>query len=131
MENPEDFNKKIEDSSEESLIAKGEIFDPEKEVMNILKAPREKRGTKLFEFQEKLAFQKEGLAKMQETLINNIRINPDMALEKLYGIVNDNAQKFALSEGQKEITRSLLLNYAIRHKAVSDYRKKYSDDAEL
>lgn len=112
-------------------VKDGEVFDPEKEVKNILKFPREKRRTKLFEFQEKLAFQKEGIGELQEVLEKAIRQNPDAPLAKLCESVELMAPQWGLTNWQKELAKRALTKYVEKHNAVLLAREKYPDDKEL
>lgn len=118
---------------EKPRVASGEVFDPEKEVKKILKAPREEKPRTLKEFKKELADQKEGIAAMQETLEKIIRENPDASLEKLYQAAEDMniALDLKLTDNQKEIAKSVLEKYVEKHNKIKEVREKYPDDKEL
>ena len=56
----------------------GETFDPEQELAEVKSMPKKEKRKRLLEYKDKLAYQKEGLARIEEQLIKMIRDNPDM-----------------------------------------------------
>ena len=113
-----------------SPIESDEIFDPEKELVDIKTAPKEEKKQKLQEFKEKLAHQKEGLARTQEELINAIRDNPDITWKELYGKALDLLIKYGADE-QKEKVREILSRYYWRHQAIKKAREQFPNESQL
>ncbi|MBI5079663.1 hypothetical protein HZB06_03310 [Candidatus Wolfebacteria bacterium] len=106
-------------------------FAPEKELKKIKEAPKEERPRLLSEFKEQWRQQKEGLAKIQESMINLIRENPDTPIGKLYKETMGIAEPHRLSPEQKEQIVSILLIYSEKHREVKKIRQKYPNDADL
>ncbi|MCX6739283.1 MAG: hypothetical protein NT098_04530 [Candidatus Parcubacteria bacterium] len=116
---------------EQPPIKSGEIFDPERGIRGILKVPKEERRQKLAEFKEKLAFQKVGMARVQDILIDEIRNKPNGKIEDFYDMAVDLGAEFGMNENQKKITKETLEEYQTRHKAVEKMRKEYPENEEL
>ncbi len=132
----EAFKQKIlgrywQQRAEGSPLAPGEIFKPEKALAGVRRAGGAERRERYRAFKEKLAFQKEGLANIQEKVAEAIRARPDASLGQLYEVVRDFAPRYGLTLGQKEIARETLLAYRGKHIAVSRIRRKYPNDQEL
>lgn len=114
-----------------SSFLPGEVFDPEKEIERLTKLPREERKREIEKFEEKLIYQKEGLAEMQETLVQKIRENPDVSLEQLEKVVEEFAINYGFSEKQKKLTKAILEEYQEKHRKIRELREKYPFDEEL
>ena len=112
-------------------LTTGDIFSPELELKKIRQAPREEQPQLLQEFKEKLAYQKEGLANIQEQVIQKVRENPDASLEQLYGWTSDLGKKYGLTDEQKGVARDLLKTYSEKHLNIRNIRQKYPDDKKL
>jgi ribosomal protein S17E len=82
-------------------------------------------------FKGKLAFQKEGLAKLQEHLLEEVRKNPDASLEEISRIAGQYADSYGFSEKQRNVIQTLTERYIKQHQVVHDLRRKYPDDREL
>jgi hypothetical protein len=101
-------------------IKSGEIFDPGKEILEILKEPREKRPQKLAEFKEKLQYQQKGLAKIQTDIIEKIRENPEASFRELYEETCRLGTEYGMNEEQQKIAYAALEKYENCHRAVQD-----------
>jgi len=112
-------------------INSGEIFAPKEELEKIRQSPKEERWEKLKEFKEKLFYQKEGLAKLQESFISLIRKNPDIKLPTFLKQLDRFSRKFGLTAEQKNIARFVFNEYVQKHKAIKQIRKKYNNTVEL
>lgn len=112
-------------------IKRGESFSPEEEIQDILTLPKEERREKLKEFKEKLAYQKEGMGKIQEQVIQFIREKPDASIGQLFELVRDFGPSYGFTEEQKEVARSMLQEYATKHNAIREVRKETPNDDEL
>jgi hypothetical protein len=108
-----------------------EEFAPKEALQKIKESPKEERRERLADFKERLALQKESLAKIQETMIVKIKENPDMSLEELKAIARDFAQKNDINTEQLNRTNEVLDRYVARHKLIKETREKYPDDREL
>lgn len=116
---------------EEPPIKYGEIFDPEREIRDILKVPKEQRRQKLTEFKEKLTFQKVGLARAQDLLIDEIRHKPNGKTEDFYEMAIEMGTEFGMNETQKKETKEILERYEKQHNAIEKVRKEFPGDKEL
>lgn len=108
-----------------------ETFIPKEALKEVRRAEKEEKPERLQEFKEKFAYQKEGIARVQELLIGMIRDNPDMPLEELETFVNQAAPEYGLSNEQKKVVCSVLKAYTEKHKAVDEIRSKYPNDNDL
>jgi len=116
---------------EESPIKYGEIFDPEKEISGLLKAPKEERKQKLAEFKEKLTFQKVGLARVQDILIDEIRNKPNAKIEDFYHLATELGSDFGMNETQKKDAKETLIQYEKQHNVIENIRKEFPSDKDL
>ncbi|MFA5830231.1 MAG: hypothetical protein WC878_00195 [Candidatus Paceibacterota bacterium] len=112
-------------------IKNGEIFDAEKAVRGILKAPKDERRQKLAEFKEKLAFQQVGLARMQDILIDEIRRKPEGKMDDFFDLATEMGAEFGMNDKQKRDIWEALSKYEIQHKAVLKIRKEFPKDKDL
>lgn len=112
-------------------IAPSEVFLPAMAVREIHKAPKEKRPILLKNFKEKLAYQKEGLALIQEKLIEKIRQNPDISFDELSSKLDEWGETCGVNWFQKELFKSVLEKYIEKHQEVRRWRREYPDDAML
>lgn len=76
---------------------KGEVFDPDEELL-LLKKKRSPEA--LAEYKEKLAYQREGLAALHETLLHVFRIQPDWSTDQLEDIIQGYTSEYAFSDKQ-------------------------------
>lgn len=116
---------------QESPLKPGETFTPEDEIKKIKELPKEGRPAKLREIKEKLAYQKKGLAKIQEELIKTIRANPNATYAQLFDQATEAGAQYGLDWWQEEITRRLIKRYIEKHEAVQKARKEYPKDNDL
>jgi len=124
---PEKTSK--EEKEEGPPIKPGEIFDPVKEMHKILNQPSLEEQKKAYqEYQKKLIYQKQGLARMQEELIMYIRTNPDINKDKLLEIFDQWGKKYGFTPQQRKVTELILNKYEEKHKAVKEIREKFPDD---
>lgn len=107
------------------------VFDPEKEVKNILTvSDRQERKRKLEAFKEALVFQKEGVVKIQEEIESLVGKNPSISAGELKEFFNRRADEFSLSELQREIGLSAIEESLKRHSAIREAREHF-DDSQL
>jgi hypothetical protein len=112
-------------------IKPGEIFDAEKVIREILKAPREERRTKLAEFKEKLAFQQVGLARVQDIIIDEIRRKPEGKMDDFFDLAAEMGAEFGMNDKQRKDTWEALSKYERQHKAVLKIQKEFPKDKDL
>lgn len=125
------FNKnKTEQKPEKEVVFDG-VFDPEAELARIKKLPHEERKQAVEIYKEKLAAQKEGLAKMQVQVFEYLRDNKETTLEELNQKVAEWGSKYGMSGKQLEVAKNVLESYFKRHEAVQKIKKEYSNDTDL
>jgi hypothetical protein len=112
---------------EEEPIKEGEFFDPDKEICKVTSAPKEERAARLDEFRERLTYQKEGLSKLQELLIDIIWNNPEIDQRELLIRIEPFIDKYGLSDKQIEEIHKIISEYDKRHMAVTDFAEKFPD----
>lgn len=112
-------------------IVRGEIFRPRRELHDIKSFPRSEKKQKLEEFKEKLAYQKEGLAEMQEIMMLKIRENPDVSKEELMKEAEYFADEFGFNEWQRTVAETVIDAYLQKHKSVRENRAAYPDDKDI
>ena len=112
-------------------IKYGEVFVPEKEIQTILKSSKEERKQKLAIFKEKLTFQKVGLARVQDIMIDEIRQHPDKNKEELFETAVELGSEFGMNDEQKKNTREVLEKYENQHMAIKEIRKECKKDNDL
>ncbi len=114
-----------------SPISPGEIFNPEEELKNIRQVSAKERRQGLEDFKEKFVYQKAGLARIQEQLINIIRANPDTPPQDLFERVEELGAKFGMDIKQRELAKSLIWEYSEKHAKIAKIRSEYPDDKQL
>lgn len=92
--------------------------------------PKEERRKKLHDYKEKLAFQKEGLARTQEELTRIIRDNPDISWSELDEKARGLLQKYG-ADAQADKVRNILGRYYWRHQSIKEARGKFPDENKL
>jgi len=112
-------------------IKVGEHFLPEVEVRHILKAPSKERRALLEQFKEKYVYQKEGIALLQEHLVNTVQDNPDLTLREFHGKIKAYSNIYGFDSEYRLKAFILATEYAKRHRAVKTARELFPDDAEL
>lgn len=113
-------------------IANGSIFNPEDELIQIKSSSPKERRKKLIEYKEKLAYQQEGLAKIQEQIIEEIRNNPDILFDELYSkVIMEGALNYGLITNQVDIIIDTFSDYKSKHEAVRSSRQLYPSNQDL
>ncbi|MDD5750475.1 MAG: hypothetical protein PHU56_02395 [Candidatus Pacebacteria bacterium] len=92
-------------------ITKGEIFDPEAEIRKIHLLPKEERAESIRSFEEKLSYQKQGIAVIERKILGLIERNHDIGSGELSEEINDDIAKFGFSENQRDLIGQALLSY--------------------
>jgi len=106
----------------------GLVFDPEAELTEIRKLPREQRREAVRSFKRNLATQREGFMTLQEQLVQTVRENPNRSADELYQLVETAAPQHRLPESRKKLARGVLEQYEEKHKLVQGLRNQYPDD---
>jgi hypothetical protein len=112
-------------------IKPGEIFSPVGELNDVRRLPKEQRAEALLRFKARLAYNKEGLARLQEDLIQKIKANPDLPRHDLRASIETLAKEYGLTFSQKQAARLFLNSYGERHANIRAVREQYTDDGEL
>src|SRR3989344_1577699 len=123
--------KRIAPQEETDVLRFGETFSPENEAKAILEAPSNERRARLKQFKEKLAYQQEGIAKMQEEIIALIRRNPDISREDLMKEIGGKGKYLGLEEEQHAIASELASLYTTKHLDIENFREKHPDNSEM
>ncbi len=118
-------------------IKPGEVFEPRKSLHELKDAQTrakqmlEERVTARRELREKLNYQKEGRVLMQEKLIEEIRKNPDIGLDRLEAIAGEYFDKYGFGHEAQIMTKHILEDYVHNHDKIIHYREKYPDNKDL
>ncbi|MBI4114532.1 MAG: hypothetical protein HY445_01665 [Candidatus Niyogibacteria bacterium] len=121
----------IKTKTEKPPIVPGEVFNPYSARHSILTAPTKERREKLKEFKEKLAYQKIGLAVMQEKIVEEIRSHPDESSQTLSQYAQAFEKQYGFTSDQIELIEQMIETYASAHQQVKDVRKKFPNDSDL
>lgn len=93
---------------------------------------REARKESLSELREFTSYYKEGVATLQDYIIETILDYPDISLDELDSILDQFRDELGISRSQYHLFRYILSEYSIRHKEIEDVRQKYTtDEGEL
>ena len=111
-------------------IKPGEQFFPELELKNIRSLPKNEQRQALETYKEKLAYQKEGIAMMQEGFIATIRRNPDVLVPELNANLVKWAKEYGMSNDQIRVAVNILQEYLTKHRAVREFSAKHPNDQE-
>ncbi len=121
--------KELEKNTDIPKVLSG--FDAEAEIQKIMKAPSAERASLLASYKEKLTLQKNGLAKVQEEMMEDIRKNPEMTKEEFSKLYDERAELFGVTLEQKEIAEKIFAKYKEKHVAIERIRAEYPDDREM
>lgn len=122
----EDFNKQ-----KEIIKIDYQPFDPELELKNILKLPKEEKKEALKKYRKELIKQKEGIAKLEQDLESEIKSNPDKNADGYFNLVKERAKDLKLSEKQISLFKKVLEEYQKRHQNIKEVLNEYKDPKEL
>lgn len=114
-----------EEVMEKAPIKPGTIFDPETELKEVLKFSGKERKEKFEEYREKFAYQKEGLAKMQQAVRDRIMEYPETSEEELTMKAGEFAAEYGFSVDQLLSTASAIRQYEERHKTVQEILSRF------
>ena len=117
------------EKEKEAPIKEGEVFNPAT-VKDILKLPSQDRRAALETYKEKLAYQKEGLAEMQQDLTKAIYENSNIKRAELFEIVDEYAEKYGFIPEQLEAIEYALDKYKEKRREVSKFLREYPDAKE-
>ncbi|MBU1179651.1 hypothetical protein KJ885_01770 [Patescibacteria group bacterium] len=126
----EEAEEALEKKWKEPPIKAGEVFHPEEELKNVLAFPKSERKEALERYKEKLMYQKEGLAEMQEELIKRIRQNPNEKTDELLEAVDEFAEVYGLTPDQVSATGDMLCEYKVKRAHLLNFLSEYPDDEE-
>jgi hypothetical protein len=118
------------ETPEPTPIAEGEIFDPDGELKNVLKYSGKDRERKFSEYKEKFRFQKEGLARMYDSLWEKIERDPDLSLEELSSAANEFYRKYGFTTAGRLSIFSALKKYTDRREDICAALGEYSVSEE-
>ena len=124
-----ELNKQTEQAT--SPLAPGEIFDPEQELKNIRKLHGKEGQKAMRQFKEKLVYQRVGLARMQETLVKEIRQQPDRDFPQLNQIVENFAVQCGFTSEQKNTAQITLGKFREKHTVIKNILESSKNTKEL
>lgn len=126
---PAKFKENNHDQPESSpVFQEGEIFDAEKELVNLKQYHGQAGLDKLKIYQEKLNFKKQGLASMEVKLFDLINKNPAAQADDLTNLISADIKKYALTEAEKNRFYSILDAYQKKHQPIEKIRQEYADE---
>lgn len=127
--NPDTIEKKDEENQKDkkSPFVKGEIFDPEAELHKLRKAGDKKS---LANFKNKLKYQKYGIAKIQEALLQAISKDSSLSVDQLRDIVKSMQADFSLSEKQQSIFENGLNQFLAKKEAIDNFLGKHGKEQD-
>lgn len=112
-------------------IENGEMFRPRKELGEVSKAPRNQKQELINNFKEKLAYQQEGLALVQEEMRKRIERQPDMPFEDLEHHFVKAGKEYGMNYVQRTVGREVLRRYVERRTELRALREEHPEDASL
>jgi hypothetical protein len=112
-------------------IHPGEVFNPEYEVQQILKAPSNERKALLETFKKKQSYQQSGIVEMEENIVGVIRNNPDIPNAKLLSIMDEYSHKYGFSVDQIDEIKLTLESYEKQRARINSLRNQYPTDLDL
>lgn len=128
---PESFKPKLNTGPEKkeaqspSPFNEGEIFDPEKELKKISNLHGAEGLREIAVYKEKLKFQKEGMAKIEEEILNFVENNADFSKLDLESLIKKNFSIYALSPEQREKILSVVNELYKKHQALEKLVENY------
>ena len=127
----EKFLEKKLKALEKPPIKDGEVFNPDEEVKDIRWTIKDDQRKELANFKEKLAYQKEGLARIQELLLSKIRENSGIKFEELHKLIEIYGKQYGFTDELKEISDEILQKYIERRNRIKEVREKYTNNRDL
>ncbi|MBI2056135.1 MAG: hypothetical protein HYT37_02040 [Candidatus Sungbacteria bacterium] len=110
---------------------KEKIFNPEKDLKKIRDlSPADKRKS-LERYKEKLADLWEKMALLQDGVVQEIRKNPDLAVDVYMNFVRIFAAREKLGEPYIEIAKNILQEYKEKHDAIERVLKQFPSQIDL
>lgn len=117
--------EKIKDS------AVKEAFDPLFELEKIKQLPKEERKQAIEDYKEKLMAQKEGIADLENFLMEKFYEKPDAGDDYFLSLLEDERRKYGLSDIQYSIFRDTIREITKRRSDIKNLRKKFPDARRL
>ncbi len=120
-----------EDSETPPPIQPSTIFDARKELRDILKASGKERRVLLKVFKERLAYQKKGIAKIQDNLVDIAYKNPDLPDGFLIEKAEEMMDKYGFTEEQRRYVGIVTRNFEIIRGYISEIKEECPDPKSL
>jgi hypothetical protein len=115
-------------------IRQGETFNAQEslaEIKSDSNLSAEERRLRLEEFEQKLIYQREGLAGIQARIMEAIEKNPNVSSGALVEVVRDFGGWYGLTEEQRDVIKSFVGTYTEKNSLVRGLREKEPDDKKL
>jgi len=97
---------------------KKDRFNPNEEVINVLKSSKKDRLHKLDDFYESYFFQQKGLIEVQDKILKNILINPEKTATEIFQENENYFDRYGLTNEQRVRIAEVLRNYQEKHERV-------------
>ncbi|MBK5215527.1 MAG: hypothetical protein JJE53_01825 [Candidatus Pacebacteria bacterium] len=118
-----------ENNSEQNLIFKeGEVFDAQRELINLKNYHGEEGIKKVQEFKEKLRFQKLGLASMITNLLKALEGNENLRKDELLSMLELDIKKFALNRDQILALENSVDNFIYKNNNIKEVTDSCRDE---
>lgn len=118
-----------ENNSEQNLIFKeGEVFDAQRELINLKNYHGEEGIKKIQEFKEKLRFQKLGLASMITNLLKALEGNENLRKDELISMLELDIKKFALNRDQTLALENSVDNFIYKNNNIKEVTDSCRDE---
>jgi hypothetical protein len=126
--NPDNKNNKKEKPIPVNPFKPGELFDANKEIIELKKLHGEAGLEQVKIFKEKLNYQKRGIVVIEERLFRTVREFPDSGAKEMQESVKDLEDQYALNAEQRGKIERILRLYQKKHKAVAETLAKFKDE---
>ncbi len=112
------FNRPDSNQEEDSPIKPGEVFDASKELLEIKKSHGAEGLEQLALFKEKLKYQKEGLAMIEDKLMDYLHNNSDFSLPDIRDLIASDLDKYGFGQDFRESMLDFSKNLFNRSKNI-------------
>ena len=116
--------KKINDIRNKIKTENKGVFDAKQELERIKKLPRDEKEQALKSFKEKLSLTYQGIARVQASIIEKVRNNPELSGDEFINTMETAAIEYGLGQELLQKGYQYFRNYQEKHQAVVDFLKE-------
>ena len=109
-------------------LKEGEVFEPEKELKKISNLHGAEGLKQIAIYKEKLKFQKEGIARIEEEILNFVENNADFSKSDLESLIKKNFSIYALTPEQREKILDVVNELYKKHQALKELIENYKTE---